>query len=271
MSEASFPVRGGPKMIVGMIHLAPLPGTPFHRSGDLPALLDTAVGSAIALHANGADGCLVQTVDRVYGVGEDCDPARLAAVSVIVREIARATSPDFQIGVQIMRNALQASMAAAKVAGGSFIRASTLVGETSSPQGPVTANPLGLMEYRNRIGAWDIKVIADIHSMHFRWRGESRPLGEIARLALQSGADGLCVGERDETVTLRLIEEIRAAAPDAPVILAGYTDHANAARLLAAADGAFVGSALETDGWAGAIDPARVRAYVDAVRNAPSR
>ncbi len=39
-----------------------------------------------------------------------------------------------------------------------------------------------------------------------------------------------------------------------------------AARLLAAADGAYVGTCLERGGWGGQIDPARVRSYMDIVR-----
>jgi predicted TIM-barrel enzyme len=52
-----------------------------------------------------------------------------------------------------------------------------------------------------------------------------------------------------------------------PVILAGYTNHENAARLLAAADGAFVGRCLERGGFGGQIDAVRVRDYVATVRS----
>jgi uncharacterized protein len=263
---AEFHADGTQKTVIGMIHMGPLPGTPFSRKGDLASIVDKAVSSAGALYENGADGCLIQTVDRVYGVGEECDPARLAAVTLIVREIARATGSEFMIGVQIMRNALQASLAAAKVAGGSFIRASALVGRTLSPQGCVEPDPLALMNYRAKIDAWDIKIVAEIHSMHFRWHGEPKPVGEIARLAVQAGADCVCLGDRDEASTLSLIAEVRAAAPGIPIILAGYTDHSNAARLLAASDGAFVGAALERGGWGGAVDPQRVKDYVQVVR-----
>jgi predicted TIM-barrel enzyme len=61
----------------------------------------------------------------------------------------------------------------------------------------------------------------------------------------------------------------RAATPDLPVILAGHTHHQNAGRLLAAADGAFVGGCLEREGWGSEIDAARVEAYMDVVRRIP--
>jgi predicted TIM-barrel enzyme len=194
-----FGTLGKRKAVLGMVHLAPLPGTPFYRDGSFAQILDAAVRSACALAEGGADGCLVQTVDRVYAPGEDSDPARTAAMALVVRSVAEATGEDFQVGVQLMRNALKASLAVAKVAGGSYIR-----------------------------------------------------------------AGALC--DRDDARTLEMIAAVREALPQVPVILAGYTNHGNAARLLAAADGAFVGTCLERGGWGGPIDAARVRAYMDIVR-----
>ena len=66
--------------------------------------------------------------------------------------------------------------------------------------------------------------------------------------------------------TLEMIASVRPTVPKVSVILAGYTNHQNAARLLAAADGAFVGTCLERDGWGGQVDAGRVAAYMDMVR-----
>ena len=261
-----FETLGKRKAMLGMVHLPPLPGTPFYEEGSFPRTLDAAVASARALAEGGADGCLVQTVDRVYDPGEESDPARTAAVALIVNAIAEATGERFQIGVQLMANALKASLAVAKVADGSYIRAGALVGATMSPHGLIQAHPLEVMDYRVKIGAQQVKVIAEVESMHFRWFGGDRTVAQVARAADGAGADAVSLGHPDEDTTLRMIAELREAAPGLPVILAGYTNHGNAARLLAAADGAFVGTCLERGGWGGQIDPGRVRAYVDIVR-----
>ena len=107
----NFNTLGQKKVIIGLIHLLPLPGTPFYEVGNEQKALDKAVADATALYEGGADGCLVQTVDRIYPVGEDVDFARLAAMATIVRSVADATGPEFQIGVQILWNALRASLA----------------------------------------------------------------------------------------------------------------------------------------------------------------
>ncbi|MGW2280444.1 BtpA/SgcQ family protein [Streptomyces sp. NPDC001770] len=267
MSE--FWIGPGRKTVIGMIHLQPLPGTPLHEEGTFRKTLDIAVASALALQEGGANGCLVQTVDRLYGTGDDCDPARAVAIGLITDAIARATgrSPDFRIGVQIMRNALSASLAVAKIGGGSFVRAGALVGMTLTPHGMVTADPLRTAEYRRRISAQDIGIVADVDSTHFRWFGGGKTTGEVARVARGVGADAVCLGDPEESLTLEMIASVRSAAPGLPVVLAGHTHHENARRLLAAADGAFVGTCLERGGWGGRIDVDLVRDYVGIARS----
>jgi predicted TIM-barrel enzyme len=174
-----FTTLGERKAVLGMVHLRPLPGTPFYEVGSFEETLGIAVESARALYEGGADGCLVQTVDRVYSPGEDSDPARTTAMGLIVNAIVAATGEDFQVGVQLMRNALKASLAVAKVAGGSYIRAGAVVGATLTSSGMVEANPLEVMEYRNKINAKGIKIIAEVDSMHFRWFGENRPTAQV--------------------------------------------------------------------------------------------
>jgi uncharacterized protein len=261
-----FTTLGERKAVLGMIHLRPLPGTPFYAEASFEETLEIAVQSARALDEGGADGCLVQTVDRVYSSGEDCDPARTTAMGLIVNAIVAATGEQFQVGVQLMCNALKASLAVAKVTGGSYIRASALVGATLTSSGMVEANPLEVMEYRNKINAHNIKIIAEVDSMHFTWFGETKPTAQVAHHAHYVGADAVSLGHADEATTLKMIASVRQRVPGLPVILAGHTNHDNAARLLAAADGAFVGTCLEAGGWGGRIDIDRVKAYMDIVR-----
>lgn len=246
-----FAMRTSHKALIGMVHLAALPGTPFHQEGTLGELVEDAVASAMALDTAGADGCLLQTVDRVYPVEDEADPAKIAALALVTGAIRREVRPDFQIGVQIMRNANRAAIAVAKVAGGDFIRATALVGATMSPHGLVEANPHRVMRYRAGLHAEEIAIVADISSMQFKWFGEDKPVGEIARAACLVGAAAVAVSHASEVGLMSLIEQVREATPGMPIMLAGGTNHTNARRLLGAADGAFVGKAIEAGGWGG--------------------
>ena len=261
----SFDNLGKKKVVIGMVHLLPLPGTPFYEEGNESRALDKAIADATALYQGGADGCLIQTVDRVYPAGDEADYARVAAMATIVKAVSDATRPEFQIGVQIMVNALKASAAVARVCGGSFLRCTALVGATVGPSGVVQANPLEFLNYRAQIGAQQLKLIAEVESMHFKWMGEGRPVAQVARSAMRMGAAAVEVAHPDEDTNARLVREIKQALPNLPVILGGHTNHENAARRLAEADGAFVGSCLEMDGWGSRVDIERVREYVKIV------
>jgi predicted TIM-barrel enzyme len=120
-------------------------------------------------------------------------------MAMIAKAVADATGPEFQIGVQIMLNALKASVAVAKVCGGSFVRCTALVGATVTAAGMGEANPHDLLTYRAQIGAQPIKLIAEVNSRHFHWMGD-RPTAEIARMAARVGADAVEVAHADEAI-----------------------------------------------------------------------
>ncbi len=259
-----FENLGTKKVVLGMVHLGALPGTPFFAEGTYEAVRDRAVSDARALEAGGATGCVVQNAgDRVFAI-DDADPTIVVAMTDIVRAIREATDPAFQIGVQILRNDLQGALAIAHVCGGSFLRCGALVGATITASGIMQGNPYDFQAYRSRIGAHGVKLVAEIHSMHFEWLG-GRPVGEIARAARSAGADVVSLCDPDEETALRLIQEVKTAAPGLPVVIGGYTDHGNVARLLAEADGAIVGSAFEKGGRGGVVQVDAVREYVDIV------
>lgn len=255
-------------LLIGMIHLAPLPGTPLHRDGTLSTIVDDAVADARALAAAGADGCLIQTVDLLYSNRDEADPARVAAITVVAAAVRAATGPAFEVGVQLMRNAVRASLGVAAVVGGTFVRATALVGATLSPHGFVEADPLGVMAYRRSINGDDIAVIADVWTDHYRWFGGEKPVGEVARLAAGVGAGAVAISERDPDAALAVVATIRNAAPAVPILLAAHTRHDTVGRLLPAVDGVLVGSCLKKADGSGRIDPELAERYVTAARSA---
>lgn len=255
----------GGRIIYGVIHLTPLPGTPYYGQG-FEQTLDTAARSARALERGGASGCLIQTGDRVYRTDDSSDPARIVALGLVVHAVVNATGPTFRVGVQVMYNSIETSLAIAKVTGGSFVRAVALVGATNADHGEIRADPYRVITYRRSVGAGDIQIIADIATIHHR---DARPLAELAHCAYRVGADAVTVGDPDELQTTSWVAEVRAMSPMLPIFIAGHTNHANAARLLAKANGAFVGTCFESAGWGSAIDEDRVKTYMETVRDLP--
>ena len=207
-----FENLGKKKVVLGMVHLGALPGTPFYGDGSYEAVEERAVADARALEAGGADGCVVQNAgDRVFAI-DDADPVIVVGMTDIVRAIREATGPAFQIGVQILRNDLKGALAIAHVCGGSFLRCGALVGSTITASGLMQGDPYEFQAYRSRIGATGVKLIAEIYSMHFEWLG-GKPVGDVARAARHAGADAVSLCDPDDDRTERFIQEVRAAAP----------------------------------------------------------
>lgn len=253
------------KSLYGVIHVPPLPGTPFYRSGSFPESMRHVVAQAAHMREGGLDGVLLQTADRVYGVEDHSDPARVAAMTLLTNEVVEHSSPNFAVGVQIMRHAVSASLAVAKLTGSVFVRVDALVGATLSTQGWVTPDPLSIMSYRRTIEADEIVIVADVDSMHYRWPDARESTGGVAQRALNVGADAVCIADPDDGATLQKIADVRRCAPGARVFLGGHVSESNGRTLLDAADGAFLNRCLMFPGDDNRVDPERVRMFVDMV------
>lgn len=249
-----------PPPVIGMVHIGPLPGTPWHGTkGDYAAVRAKAVADALALAEGGTQGALVQNRDdRVFAAGR-ADPVVAAAFADITRAVVEAVGDRLVVGVQVLRNDIQASIAIAHICGGAFVRCGVLVGSS----GGMTGDPYTVLNYRQQIGATGVKLIAEIGSMHFH---SDQPLGELAQSAAFAGVDAVGIAHPDEEIGLDWVAQIKAAAPQMPVVIGGYTNADNIARYLAVADGAFVGGAFEEGGRGGAVNARRVRAFMNAVR-----
>jgi uncharacterized protein len=251
------------KTLYGVVHLPPLPGTPFYANGSLPRIINDAVHAASAMQDGGADGVLLQTVDRVYSVADEADPARIAAMTLCAKAVIDAVGEGFDVGVQIMRHAVSASLAIAKIVGATFVRADAIVGATMSTHGLVRPDPLQIMTYRRSIDAFDVQLIVDIDSMHFQWEGPAERTSGVARRAILVGADAVCVANPDDDLSIEKLTDVRKTSPSSRIFVGGFVTHTNAERLLAAADGAFVSGCLMEVKNPTQVDRQRVRQLAD--------
>jgi predicted TIM-barrel enzyme len=217
----------------------------------------------------GLNGALIQTMDRVYSVRDEAEPARVAAMTLLAQGVLAQAQPGFAVGVQIMRHAVSASLAVAKVVGASFVRADGLVGATLSTHGWVAPDPLRIMANRRAIDAFDADLIVDIDSMHYRWADSGETAGSVAKRAISVGADAVCVAHPNADEVLAKISDIRRHVTAARIVLGGFVDHENAGQLLAAADAAFVSSCLMNPEDRDSVDADRVRRLVATIRAHP--
>jgi predicted TIM-barrel enzyme len=211
----------------------------------------------------------VQTADRVYELDAPPDPLRVALLTMLMSELRTAHPADFQLGVQVMRNGVEESLAIAQATGCDFVRATALIGATLSASGWVTPNAAAIMQYRTRIKAHEVRLYADIASVHNTWANDDLP--QVAGRAAVAGADGVVVGLPDIGLTVRHLERLRQARPDAFVVLAGHANFENAATLLPLVDAAFVSGVLSPGGWNEPMDAGLVARFVTIARSCGSR
>jgi len=249
-----------PKPILGVIHLPPLPGYP--ESPGLSSVIDKALGDLEALEAGGVDGILVENEDdRPHRV--EAAPETIAAMTRVTRELVLAARRA-RVGAEILLNDPCASLAVAQAAGACFIRTDYFVDPMERPEhgGAMKIDPTGLLDYRRRIGAEGVLILADIQVKYARLTVE-RSLQESAELARRYHADAIVVTGRitGDPPHVPEIQEAKAGAVDVPVLVGSGLDPVNALVLLGAADGAIVGTSLKVGAR---VDQAKVSALLEA-------
>jgi membrane complex biogenesis BtpA family protein len=253
-----------PAPLIGVIHLPPLPG--FHGSPGIDAVLDAALADQRALEGGGIDGVLVEN-DEDHPHEVVAGPATIAHMTrVTAALVARCSVP---VGVEILLNDPNASLAVAAAAGARFIRTDYFVDRMERPDyGEMLVDPVGVMAFRRRLGADRILILADIQ-VKYAHMIEPRSLAESAAAAWASGADALVV---TGTATGRApavedLENARRGAPGCPVLIGSGVDLENAAGLLAHASGAIVGTSLKSGKH---VDMRNVQALVSVSRSIAS-
>lgn len=241
-----FPVR---KPIIGMVHVLPLPGSPFFRGRSLDSVYDAAVEEALRLEAGGVDGLLLENAgDIPFLKPERIGFETVGAMSVIGDRIRRECS--LPLGFNIVANAARASLACARSSGAEFIRVNQWANAYVANEGFIEGASAEALRYRELLDARDIVVLADVHVKHGSHAiVADRDVSEQARDAEFFGAEILvATGSRTGDATpLGEIEQIRAGA-SLPVIVGSGLTPDNAAEVMQAADGAIVGSWFKDNG-----------------------
>jgi membrane complex biogenesis BtpA family protein len=258
-----------PRVLIGMIHLGALPGTPSaHKPIDV--VVERAVREAHVYREAGFTAVAIENMhDRPYlrgGVG----PEITAAVTVIGREVKRACA--LPLGIQVLAGANREALAAAHACGADFVRVEGFVFAHVADEGIIESCAGELLRYRRAIGAERVLVFADIkkkHSAHAITADVS--LAETAHAAELFLADGLVV-TGPATGVETSPEDVAAVVGGAalPVFVGSGLTAANLSRFTAA-HGFIVGSSLKESGqWDRALDRDRVEAMARAFRALPT-
>jgi membrane complex biogenesis BtpA family protein len=252
----------GGKPIVGMVHLPALPGAP-RNDKTMDELVAYTLAEARRLEAAGLDACIVENVGDVPLFRDRVPAATVAAMTVVVTEVRRATS--MHVGVNVLRNACREALSVAHVCGADFIRCNVVIGAYVTDQGIVQGCAAELARLRRSLDS-EVLVFGDVHVKH------AHPVFDVPieyaaqDLAERGGVDAVVVSGPRSPIppTLERLEAVRQAV-ELPVLVGSGIGLDNVRDFYERADGILLGEPdFKVGGvWGGESDEA---AYAEAVR-----
>jgi membrane complex biogenesis BtpA family protein len=270
---SSKDIFGTPKALIGMVHVAALPGTPRH-SMPMAKIIAQAVDEAKLLIDSGFDAIIIENMhDAPYlrrEVGSEI-VAAMTAIGAAVREVADA-SGGRPLGVQILAGANRAALAVAHTVGAQFIRAEGFVFAAVADEGLFEEADAGpLLRYRKMLGAEHVRILADIKKKHAAHAITADvDVAETARAAQFFGADGVIVTGIATGQAIK-VDDLGTArvATTLPLIVGSGVTPGSVKDLFAYADALIVGSWYKKDGlWSNPPEANRCKELVKAVHAA---
>ena len=253
------------KLLIGVVHLQPLPGAP-RWQGNLEAVLDFAARDARAYERGGAHALFLENFGDVPFTKTGVGPETIAAMAAAGRAVRAAVK--LPIGFNVLRNDPRSALALCAACNGSFIRVNVHTGAMLTDQGLIEGDAYGTLRYRRHICP-QAEIFADIHVKHAVPLGDWK-IGDSARDAVERGlADALIVsGVGTGHAAARAdVEAVRSACPAAKVLLGSGVTLANIDVFLPLADGFIVGSSLKRGGnLHSPVDAKRVAALARKLR-----
>nr|WP_321406071.1 BtpA/SgcQ family protein [uncultured Carboxylicivirga sp.] len=260
-------LRSPDKIIVGMIHVGALPGTP-HNQSSVKEIAKKAVSEAILYQKAGIDAIMIENMHDIPYLNKEVGHEITAAMAVIANEIRR--NINIPIGIQILAGANKQALAVAHANDLDFIRTEGFVFSHVADEGLMNSCAGELLRYRKLIGAEKIKIFTDIkkkHSSHAITSAVS--LLETAKAAEFFLSDGIIItgnstGEAVEPADLAGLK----SALKSPILIGSGITADNIETYWHQADVFIIGSHFKEDGmWTNDVDIERVKTFMSKVKN----
>ncbi|MFH2032590.1 MAG: BtpA/SgcQ family protein [Bacteroidota bacterium] len=250
------------KIVVGMIHVSALPGTPEY-GGNVKEIISTAVKEADIYKKAGIDAIAIENMYDIPYLKRNTGPEISTLMSIIGYEIKSKTN--LPCGIQILAGANRDALAAANSAGLDFIRAEGFVFAHIADEGFIESDAGALLRYRKNISAENVLIFTDIkkkHSSH-SITGDV-VIAETAKAAEFFLSDGVIVtgSSTGAEVNPDELKEVGAVVK-IPVIIGSGITFSNIQKYYELADAFIIGSYFKKDGqWRNGVDGRRVKSFM---------
>jgi len=254
---------------IGMIHLGPLPGSP-QWAGNLQEILNYALEDAAALSEGGISAVMIENYNDVPFYPHTVPHETVAAMTRLISAI-RTEFPALNVGVNVLRNDVDAALAIAAATESHFVRVNVHVGSTVTDQGSIEGQAWHTLRRRRELGIEHVGIFADVRVKHARPLVE-RPLAEEAQdLRLRGCADAIIVTgvATGSGANVSDVATVAAALPDCPVLVGSGMTAATAGSFMEHASGCIVGSSLKryTDDGRPVVSVAKTREFLASLAN----
>ena len=255
-------------MLIGMVHIRPLPGTPLNRGVSLNQIEKQALKETELLAKHDFDALIVENMFDIPYI-QNVGPEIIASMTKLCSEIRSNFPKSKPVGVQILAGENQSALAVALASGLQFIRAEAFVYGHVADEGWMDAQAGELLRYRKNINAEHISIFTDIKKKHSAHQITSDvSIGETASAASFFLSDGLIVtgSSTGAQANPNDLSEVIKATPNLPVLIGSGITPENA-KNFEKAHGFIVGSYLKQNGnWNQEMDEDRLKNMAQTIK-----
>ena len=231
------------KVLIGMVHLLPLPGSPLFDHNK-ERILKHAIHDAEAIYDGGFDGIIIENLGDIPYFPSNVPPETIAYMTLIATKIRELV--DIPIGINVLRNDAISALAIADATNAQFIRVNVLSGAYITDQGIITAVAHNLLRYRKQLNS-QVKIFADFRVKHAEEIVERDFVIELNELAHRSLADVIIItGTR--TGAMPALNDLKLAKEsiEKPVFAGSGVNEENIENILKVVDGAIIGTSIKS-------------------------
>jgi membrane complex biogenesis BtpA family protein len=268
LTRDEFRKRFSTNAIIGMVHVAALPGAP-RFEGSMSAVIKAAIRDARALREGGCDAMAFENFgDRPF-FKESVPAETIAGLTRVIAEVFAAVPLPF--GVNVLRNDAASAIAIAAATGAAFIRVNVHTGAMLTDQGIIEGRAAETLRKRGALSP-DVLIFADHMVKHAAPLASIDEVHAAKDLRERGLADGIIISgsETGAEADRASFARVRDALPETPILIGSGLTEGNASAFRAA-DGAIVGTSIKIDGRVEApVDPDRVARLVAAFKRTGS-
>lgn len=255
------------KVVIGVIHSLPLPGSPEYQGEPLEKIYAFAVAEAERYVKGGVHGLIVENHgDIPFSKPEDIGHETSATMAVMTESVRQRVK--VPVGINVLANGAMTALAVAQASNAQFIRVNQWANAYVANEGIIEGPAAKATRYRAWLRANHIKVFADVHVKHGSHAiVADRSIEELTRDAEFFDAD-VVIATGQRTGDAAALDEVKTIkeATQLPLLIGSGVTEENMIDLLQIADGVIVASSLKEEGvWWTPVSEKKVRSLMNVV------